>query len=241
MNASLTIAKRDFAGYFNTPWGHAVIAAILLVDGLLFNAYALGNSAKYSTDVLNEFFYFSAGTTMIASVILTMRLFAEEKSEGTLLVLDTSPVTDAQIVWGKFLAGFGVIALLTLLTVYMPALIFVNGKVSLGQIAAGYIGLLALGGATVAIGVWSSSLTPNQYVAGAVGGIVVVLFLLAWMLARIADPPFEAVLSYSALYDRHYQPFSKGEINTESLIFFASMTGLFLLFSTRNLAGRRWK
>ena len=78
MNASLTIARRDFAAYFNTPWGHAVIAAILLVDGLLFNAYALGTSAKYSADVLTEFFYFSAGTTIIASVILTMKLFAEE-------------------------------------------------------------------------------------------------------------------------------------------------------------------
>ena len=241
MNATLTIARRDFTGYFNSAWGYAVIAAILLVDGLLFNAFALGSAPKYSAKVLTDFFYFSAGTTLIASVILTMKLFAEEQAEGTLVVLDTAPVTDAQVVWGKFLAGFGVIAVLTLLTLYMPALILVNGKVSLGQIAAGYLGVLAMGGAAVAIGVWASSLTPNQYVAGAVGGIVVVLFLLAWMLARIAEPPFESILSYAALYDRHYQPFSQGEINTESLIFFASVAGLFLLLSTRNLAGRRWR
>jgi ABC-2 type transport system permease protein len=241
MKATFIIARRDLAGYFNSPWGYGVIAAILLVDGLLFNAFALGSAPKYSAKVLGDFFYFSAGTTLIAAVILTMKLFAEEESEGTLVLLDTAPVTDAQVVWGKFLAGFGVIAILTLLSLYMPALIFVNGKVSFGQIAAGYVGVLAMGGAAVAIGIWASSLTPNQYVAGAVGGIVVVLFLLAWMLARIAEPPLESILSYVALYDRHYQPFSEGEINTESLVFYASLAGMFLLLSTRNLAGRRWR
>ena len=78
--------------------GYLVVASILAIDGLLFNAYSLGTGARYSTKVLEEFFYFSFGTTMVAAILLTMRLLAEERQTGTALLLDASPLSDTQII-----------------------------------------------------------------------------------------------------------------------------------------------
>jgi ABC-2 type transport system permease protein len=241
MRDTLLIARRDFLAYFNTAWGYVILAVVLLIDGLLFNAFAMGTSAQYSSDVLEQFFFYSSGTTMIASIILTMRLFAEERSQGTMVLLDTAPIRDSSVVFGKFLAGFGMVALITVLTAYLPALIFVNGKVSVGHILTGYLGLLALGSASVAIGTWGSSLTRNQFVAAVISAVTIILFLLTWMIAKIANPPFKDILSYLALFDRHFQPFMRGRINTESLIYYASVTFAFLTLAVRGLAGRRWR
>lgn len=241
MNEILLIARRDLQAYFNTAWGYVVAASVLLVNGLLFNAFAMGSTARYSADVLEDFFYFSSGTTMIAAVILTMRLFAEERSQGTMPLLDTAPVTDVQVVVGKYLAGLAMMAILVGLTIYMPALVMVNGKVSLGHVVAGYLGLMCLASATVAIGTWGSSITRTQYVAGAISGVVVVLLLVTWLLGRIADPPMDGVLEYASLFDRHFQPFMRGRINTESLVYYASVTFAFLLLSVRSIEGRRWR
>jgi ABC-2 type transport system permease protein len=123
----------------------------------------------------------------------------------------------------------------------MPMLIFVNGKVSWAQIGAGYLGLLLLGGATLAIGTFGSAVSRNQLVAGVVGAGVVVLMLLGWMLGRITEEPVSGVLSYLALFDRHFQPFMRGRINTESIVYFLSVGFAFLMLATRALGARRWQ
>ncbi|MBN1334693.1 MAG: ABC transporter permease subunit [Deltaproteobacteria bacterium] len=241
MRGLLLVARRDLQAYFNTAWGYVILAAMLLIDGLLFNAFAMGASAQYSSDVLEKFFYLSSGITMAGAVILTMRLFGEERSAGTMVLLDTAPLTDLQIVLGKFLAGFAMIAILLGLTLYMPALIFVNGKVSLLHIASGYLGLLALGATVTAIGTWGSAVTRGQYVGAGITAVVTVALLLTWMLAKVSDPPLKAILSYVALFDKHFQPFQKGRINIESLVYYASLTFAFLVLAVRGIQGRRWR
>src|SRR5262245_18916434 len=146
MNAWL-IARRDLGAYLHGITGYVIVAAVLFIDGVLFEAVAMGSGAKYSHEVLEQFFYFCSGTTMIASVLLTMRSIAEERQTGTDVLLHSSPVSEGQIVLGKYLAAMGIVALLTLLTIYMPMLIFVNGKVSFAHIGVGYLGLLCLGSA----------------------------------------------------------------------------------------------
>jgi ABC-2 type transport system permease protein len=240
MKEILLIARRDFQAYFNTAWGYVILAVVLLINGLLFNAFAMKATARYSTEVLEDFFYFASGTTMIAAIILTMRLFAEERSSGTIVLLDTAPVRDVQVVFGKFLAGLGMLATLLALTVYMPAFIFVNGKVSWAHIGAGYLGLLLLGAAVTAIGTWGSSVSRQQFVAAAVGGVMTVLMLLMWMLGRVSDPPLDGIVSYMSLFDKHFQPFMEGKINTESVDFYLSLCVAFLLLSVRAIRGRRW-
>ncbi|MFH1467768.1 MAG: ABC transporter permease [Pseudomonadota bacterium] len=240
MREILLIARRDFQAYFNTAWGYVILAIVLLINGLLFNAFAMKSTARFSTDVLEDFFYFASGTTMIAAIILSQRLFAEERAGGTMVLLDTAPVRDLQIVLGKFLAGLGMVAALLALTIYMPAFIFVNGKVSWGHMGAGYLGLLLLGAAVVAIGTWGSTLSRYQFVGAAVSGVVTVLLLLMWMLGRVSDPPIDGVVSYMSLFDKHFQPFMQGRVNTESVVFYLSLCFAFLLLSVRSIRGRRW-
>ncbi|HZS42598.1 MAG TPA: ABC transporter permease subunit, partial [Polyangia bacterium] len=127
MRQTLLIARRELAAYLRSWTGYVIIAAVLAVDGLLFNAYALGGVDKRSSEVLSLFYYFSSGTTMIASVFISMRLLAEERQTGTLALLYSSPVRDGEIIAGKFLSALGFLAILTFATIYMPALIFIHG------------------------------------------------------------------------------------------------------------------
>ena len=134
MKAVWLLVQRELKSYFDTSWGWTIFALVLILDGIMFNAFALGTRERYSADVLSDFFYFSSGTTMIAGILLTMRLVAEERQTGTLTLLQTAPIRSFDIVLGKFLGAFFFLTLITLATTYMPALIFVHGKVSLGQI-----------------------------------------------------------------------------------------------------------
>src|SRR5580765_6230569 len=105
MNAVMLIARRELAAYLKTWTGYIIIAAVLVINGLLFNAYALGGADKRSAEVLSLFFYFSSGTTMIASVFISMRLLAEERQTGTLQLLYSSPIRDYEIVLGKYFSA----------------------------------------------------------------------------------------------------------------------------------------
>ena len=103
MSHILLIARRELAGYLRSPAGYLIAAALLLIDGLMFNSYAVGTGAKLSARVLQDFFYVTSGTTMIAAVLLSMRLLAEERQSGTLALLFTSPVREHEIIIGKFI------------------------------------------------------------------------------------------------------------------------------------------
>lgn len=241
MNAVFLLARREMSTYLNTWWGWVILLVVLLIDGLLFNAFAISNKPQYSAEVLESFFYFSSGTTMIAGLILTMKLLAQERESGTMVLLESAPISEAQVVSGKFLGAWGFLMVITALTLYMPFLIQLNGKVSWAQIGAGYLGLASLGAATVAIGTFASSLAKNQVLAAILGGVMLVTMLLGWMLSRQTQAPISGVLAYLALYDRHYQPFMRGRINTEDLVYYGSVVFAFLLMSTRVLQARRWQ
>lgn len=235
----LLIARRDLAAHLHGYAGFAIIAAVLLIDGMLFNFFAMGSGAKYSHEVLEDFFYFSSGTTMIAAVLLSMPSLAEERGSGTDVLLQTSATSDGSVVFGKYLATMGILGLLTALTAYMPALIFVNGKVSVSHVLVGYAGLLLLGSAVASIGIFASSLFKNQLPAGVIGGVITVILLLGWLGSQVTDPPFTDVLAYTALYDQHFQPFQEGRLQLSSVVFYGSLSFLFLTLATRVLQGRR--
>ena len=142
------MARRELGSYLRSPLGAAIIAAVLLIDGILFYWQAL-TEKLLSAEVLEQFFYNASGTTMIAGIVLSMRLLAEERQMGTFTLLNTAPLGDSEIVLGKYISAVFMLAVMTLLTVYMPMLIFVNGKVSVGHIVVGYVGLFLLGSATL--------------------------------------------------------------------------------------------
>jgi ABC-2 type transport system permease protein len=227
------IARRELAGYLRTPSGYMIAAATLLVQGLLFNTRALGGGAKLSSQVLMDFLRDSSGTTTVCAVLLAMRLFAEERQSGTVVLLQTSPVREAEIVVGKFAAAFTVLAAITLLSLYLPALIFVNGKVSLGHIAGGYAGLLCVGAATLSLSLLGSAMARNQLVAGVLAAVFIFVLFLTWQLSRVVDPPLGTIISYFSLYERHFFPFMRGLVQRSDIVYYASIVYLARFASTR--------
>lgn len=240
MSNVFIVMRRELSGYFRTPSGYMIAAATLLVQGLLFNTRALGGS-KLSSQVLIDFLRDSSGTTTVAAVLLSMRLFAEERQSGTLVLLFTSPVRESQIVLGKFFSAFVVLALLILSSVYLPALIFVNGKVSIGHIVAGYAGLLLVGAATLSLGVLGSALSRTQLMAGVVSAVLIFVFFLAWALSGVVEPPLGSVIAHFSLYEKHFFPFMRGLVQLSDVVYYLSLSYLSLLASTRVIQSQRWQ
>ncbi len=233
------IASRELAAYFTTWMGYIIIALTLIIDGLLFNAFALGNSAKLSSEVLESFFYYSSGMSMVAGILLAMRLMAEEKQNGTIVLLFSSPVTERQIIYGKFLSAFLFSMVLHAVSLYMPALIMVHGKISVGHVISGYLCLALLGGLTASMTLFVSTLAPNQLVAAVGGAFIVVVFLVLWMLAKVVDQPLKDIFAWLAIHNDHFTPFGSGVVNLKDLVFYFGMIIFFLESSTMALTGRR--
>jgi ABC-2 type transport system permease protein len=240
VSKALLIARRELAAYVRSPLGAVVIAGALLIDGILFYYWGLSQK-KLSAEVLVEFFYVASGVTMVSSLILSMRLIAEERQTHTFTLLNTAPVRDWEIVAGKYLSALAMVTVLTLLTLYMPALILVNGKVSYGHIAVGYTGLLLIGSATIAIGLFASTLTRSQVVAAIVGAAILVAGILLWMLASAVEPPLNKFLAAMAFHHQNFQPFQQGILELKGVAYYAVVTYFFLLSATKILEARRWR
>lgn len=241
MRALFILVCRELGVYFRTPLGAIIMAATLMVDGLLFNAWAIGNTQRLSAEVLELFFYCTSGTTMLAAIFISMRLVAEERQHGTWVLLATSPLSEAQVVLGKFTAAWLFLAARTACTLYMPALVALHGKISWGHIGAGYLGLMLLGGACLGLGLLASALAPNQLVAAILSSAAITTGILLWLLSRIASPPLSDVIAFMALHDRHFRPFMRGIISLCDVVFYLSVTYVALTAATRVLESRRWQ
>jgi ABC-2 type transport system permease protein len=240
MSRTLLIAKREMLSYVRSPLGSIVVGAALLVDGILF--YWTGLTQKLlSAQVLQQFFYNASGVTMIAAIALSMRLVAEERQTGTFTLLNTVPIRDREIVLGKFLSAFGVLSVMTLLTIYMPLLIFVNGKVSWGHILVGYGGLLLIGAAATAIGLFASTLARSQVVAVIIAALILAPLILLWMVAKAVDPPLNTFLAGLAFHHENFRPFMEGILGVEHVAYYLAVTYFFLLAATKTLEARRWR
>lgn len=237
---ALLITRRELSSYLLSATGWLILGVVLLAQGLLFNAVAISGERK-SFDVLQLFFYFSSGTTMVASIFISMRVFAEEKQLGTMVLLETSPVSELQIVLGKFFGAWLFLCLLLALSLYMPLLVLVNGKVTLGHLFAGYFGLVLLGAACIAIGVLASSLAKNQVLAAVIAGTTIVALLLSYMLAKKVEGTLGDVVGYLDLFDKHYRSFTRGTVKLGSVVYYLSLTYTALLATVAVIGARRWR
>ncbi len=241
MNNALLIARRELSAYLSGFLGFIVLAAVLLGEGLWFNYNGIGTGARLSADVLREFFNAASGGTMILAIVLAMRLLAGEREHGTLVLLNTAPIKDSEIVGGKFLAAMGLVTLHLVLTLHMPLLVMVNGKVAAGHIVVGYAGLLLLGAAALAIGMFGSALAKNQIIAVVIGAVILAVFLMLWMVARVTDPPLNAFLSGLAIHHERQRSFMTGVLKLENVVYYVGVAYFFLLAATKTLEARRWR
>jgi ABC-2 type transport system permease protein len=240
MRNALLIAGRELRSYLRSPLGWIVAAAMLLLDGLLFQVGAMAG-AKLSAQVLADFFYYLSGITMIGAIALSMRLIAHEREKGTLVLINTAPIRDIEIVAGKFLALFVFLFAVTALTAYMPLLIFVNGRVSIGHILVGYLGILLIGAAAIAVGLFASAIARTQVIAAVLGAALLGVMLLLWMAAKVADPPVSSFILSLALHHERQRSFMNGVLRLEHVVYYLAVTYFFLLAAMKTLEARRWR
>jgi ABC-2 type transport system permease protein len=117
----------------------------------------------------------------------------------------------------------------------------VNGKVSLGHIAGGYLGLLCVGAATLSLGVLGSTLARHQLMAGVIAAVLIFVLFLTWALSRVVDPPLGTLIAHLSLYEMHFFPFMRGLVQLSDLVYYASIVYLSLLASVRVIESQRWQ
>lgn len=237
----LLVARRDLSAYLSGLYGPVIIAVLVFLCGAAYNFFALGTGPRYSSEVLENFFFLAGIATGFAAWLMSMRTIAEEKQTRTELVLLTSPIPEWQVVFGKYLAVMGMVGLFMLCTLHMPLMIFVYGKVGWDQIAVGYTGMLLYGSAVSAIGVFASSLVRSQLLAAVISGAMVIFFVLLWLGSPVIGGVIGDIAEHAAIWDKHYQPFQKGTLGLTHVIYYLSFTWLFLLLATRSLERRRWQ
>jgi ABC-2 type transport system permease protein len=236
MRTALTIARRELAAYFASPIAYMVAAAFLALSGYLF-AVILITSRQASLSGL----FFNVNVIMLfVAPLLTMRLLADEQSKGTLELLLTAPVRDWEVVLGKFLAALGLFAAMLVCTLLYPLLLwYVGGSPDVGPIVTGYLGLLLLAAAMLAVGTLTSALTENQIVA-AVLAFGILLFL--WLIDAAGNVASGAADVLRALsLPSHYDDFARGAINLEDVVYYLSLTIGALFIATRALETRRYR
>jgi ABC-2 type transport system permease protein len=173
---------------------------------------------------------------------ITMRSWAEEKKLKTLELLLTWPISDFQVVAGKFLASFSFLAIAILLSISVPITVFLLGSPDPGPIIGGYLGALLMGAAYLAIGLWISSLTENQIVAFILGVVITfALFIVGNPFVTMAAPPMLVpVLNYIGL-GNHFQSIERGVIDTRDILYYFTMIGFFLFLNVQTLGSRKWE
>ena len=242
MTATWLIARRELAGFLRSMSGYVIAASALFVQGILFNALALGpDQNRLSTEVLSQFFWVYSGTMIVVSVLLSMRLLAEERQTGTIVLLASSPVREYEIVLGKFFSSLIFLILITLPSVFMPLLVLVNGKLSLGHVATGYLGLFLLGSACLAIGTLGSALARTQLLAVIISGGMIAGMILLFPLGSLTERPLNDIMLAMGLWHRHFPPFQSGLINLRDVVYYVAVTYFALFIAIRVLEARRWR
>ena len=236
MKGAATIAWRELGAWFRTPAGYVLAAAALVLNGLQLNAVAIGTGRRASTLVLETFLLNGAFVVEALAALMSIRLVLPASTAPLLL---SAPIHEREIVVGKFLGAFALLTLITLASLYLPALIFVNGQVSVGHIAAGYLGLLLVGAAVLAIGSAAAASTRHGLIAVGITGGLLGLMELSYYVADIAEPTWRAWLRALAPVWNHQRSFRRGLLQLSDIVYLASLTYLGLLVATRLIARRR--
>ncbi len=230
-----TIAAKELYTFFASPVAYIVIAFFLLVNGYLFAGFLINYR---STSMVSTFGDMAVIMLFLAPAI-TMRLLAEEQRTGTIELLLTSPLRESELVLGKWLAALGFYALMLLPTLIYPLFLLKLGQPDMGAVWGGYVGVILLGGAFLAIGLLASALTQNQIVAFAVGFGVL---LLLWLL-QLAGQAFAGtggnLIQYLALAP-HFDSFTSGNIQVKDLVYYSSVILVALFLTVRVIETRRY-
>ena len=231
-----TVFQREINAYFLSPVAYVVIAVFMVFSGYFFSVM-LGITQETTLR------YSLAYTQFILSIltpVITMRLFAEENKTGTIEPLMTAPVTDFEVVFGKFLAAWSLYSVMVAPTAFYIIFLAWTGNPDYGAIVASYIGLILMGGLFVSIGLLVSAVTKNQIVAGVIGIVALLILLVIGLASSGGEGWFYDSLRYIGTYD-HWDTFTKGIVDTRDVVYYVSFTALLIFVVVRIVESRRWR
>ncbi len=253
MGNVLTIAQKELKSYFASPIAYIVIGFFALVFGWFYYvsvsfflqaSLQMGmpgaGQVNINTMAIRPLLQNVAVVALFMLPLITMRTYAEEKRSGTIELLLTSPLTDTQIVLGKFLGAVALYALMLLVTWVHVGILFIYGNPEWKPIVTGYLGLLLMGSSFLSIGLLISSLTKNQIVAGMVTfAVLLLLWTLNWM-SESAGPTMQKVLSALSITER-FDDFSKGVVSVSHLVYYVSFISFGLFLTAKSVDSERWR
>jgi ABC-2 type transport system permease protein len=241
MAATSIIYRRELGAYLRTPFTWVIASLFLFVNGILFLAFVLPGQ-RLSAEVLEQFFMYSGLTMFGIGLLLSFRLIAEERTSHSMVLLNTSPVRDSEIIVAKFLASLTFLMILLALTIYMPLLIKVRGKITSSQILVGYIGMLLVGASALSIGLFASALVKNQFLAAVIALVILILMGNLFKFAGTLEGSVRTVLQDLDLWWVHYMGgFMKGVLNIKDIIYYLAVIYFFLLLGVKTLEAKRWQ
>jgi ABC-2 type transport system permease protein len=253
MTGALVIARKELKQLFSSPIAYVALAMFFLITGFLFFSM-IGMYTEQvlqlqgtpppdfnPTQIIFTPLYQDVSFVLILLVpVLTMRLVSEEDRTHTMELLATSPVTSAAIVLGKYLAAVVLFLVLLAISVYMPLSLAVVGRLDWGLLASSYAGLLLLGGAFLAIGLFASTLNENQIVSAAIGFALLLMFWVLGFAQQATGSAIQQALS-ALSFSTHFGNLTGGVIDTKDVLFFLSLAGFFLFLGTLALESRKWR
>jgi ABC-2 type transport system permease protein len=254
MSNALAIARKELRGYFASPIAYVVIGFFSLIFGFFFYSLLLyfdqtsarsaglggGPSVNVNEQLLRPVFLNATVIFLFVLPLVTMRTYSEEKRSGTIELLLTAPLTDLQIIVGKFLGAMGLYAAMLAITLIHIGVLFLFGTPEWRPLATTYLGLLLMGGCFISLGLLISSLTKNQIVAGMVTfGVFLMLWVINW-IASFMGPTTQQVLNYLSITD-HLDDFTKGILDTKHLVYYISFIGFGLFLTARSVDTERWR
>jgi ABC-2 type transport system permease protein len=231
----LAIFRRELRSYFDSPVAYVVMVVFLAIIGWFFtsNLFVMNLSSMRVVFELVPLVY------LFFIPAITMRLLAEEKKSGTLELLATRPVRDAEIVLGKFLAAWTLLAATLAPTLLYLATFLSIGSIDAGPVVTGYLGLLLMGGVYIGIGLFASSLTENQIIAFIIGFLFcLVLFLLDKVLVYVPEG-LASTVEFLGI-DTHFGNIARGVVDSRDIVYFFSLLGFSLTLATVSLERRKW-
>lgn len=243
MKAIWATYTRELRAYFFSPLAYVVLFFFLVVNGLIFaNLIGFLSDPRSGGGPPLSFFFRSTWLMLIIlGPVLTMRLVSEELRSGSIEVLMTAPVTEAQVIGGKYLAALTFYAFLWLPTLGYAIVIDTFEEVDWGPVAAGYLGVLLIGALFLAVGVFASAMTKSQLVAAMMTAALLFFFFLLGLFEELANQEtMKQALSYLNIWN-HIDEFARGIVDTRRLVYYLSGSLFFLFLATRALEDKKWR
>ena len=237
MKNTLAIAWKETKSYFMTPMAYVVGAMFLVLTGVFF---VFEITSEFPEASVRSFMDWASFFLLFLAPLLTMRLLAEEQKMGTLELLLTAPVRDWEVVVGKFVAAFLIVVSTIALTLYYVFMLYWYGDPDTGPVLTAYLGLVLHGTAGVAVGMLASSLSANQIVSATVGTSVLLSLHFVDQVAEQTSGIAEDVLNGLST-NEHLIDFSRGIVDTSHIVYYISLTAVFLFLTIRSLETRRWR